>query len=331
MASKQRLFVVGAAILALSLLLSLPAAYAAVDLVYFRAKALADNTVEVSWGTATERDVTGFRLYRSESAAPADWGSPITDPFPAQGNAVTGADYQYVDAAVTVGVKYYYLLREVNGSGTTDHGPISQGVGIATDTPTATASTAVGATATATWTRPVTGGITGTPTKIPPPPTATPRFTLAPTSLPTATATRPGAPTAVPQRTAAPTPLPGASVATPTGQAPRVTIPPPVQPTMAATPVSPLPSPTPSPTFAVVTAPANTVIETATVRPTREVTPVIFAAETTEGRSGTPQAPEQVAGQGSRSTSLALVIGGSAIGLAALLIAVLLFLRSRRS
>ena len=140
---KHRIFAASAVVLALSLLLALPAAFASVELVYFRAAAQAGNTVLVTWQTATERDTTGFRLFRSESAAPADWGDPITEPFPAQGNAVTGADYQWVDQNVTAGVKYYYLLREVGAAGTSDFGPVSAGIGVATDTPSPTPTTPV--------------------------------------------------------------------------------------------------------------------------------------------------------------------------------------------
>jgi hypothetical protein len=72
--------------------------------------------------------------------------------------------------------------------------------------------------------------------------------------------------------------------------------------------------------------------ETATPQPTKDVTPIIFAAQTTPGSSSpTPASDDQVAGQSSRSGSLALMIGGSALGLAGLAAAAFLFVRSRKS
>jgi hypothetical protein len=326
---KHRFIAAGALVLALSLLLSLQPAFASVDLVYFRAAAQADNTVLVTWQTATERGTVGFRLFRADSAAPGNWGDPITT-VAAQGNSVTGADYQYVDSAVTAGAKYYYLLREVTSTSTADYGPVSAGIGVPTDTPTptatATTATAGNATPTATTRAVVTGG-TATPTGRPAP-TATRRFTETPFVSPLATPLRTGGATTSPLRTPIGTALPAASLATPTGLAPRVTMPP-----SAAAATAPEPAraetPTFTPTLEMVATEESALQETATPRPTKEITPVIFASETRA--TATPASAAQVAGQGDSSASTALIIGGSAIGLAALLAAVLLFMRSRRS
>lgn len=328
---KYRFITAGALVLALSLLLSLQPVFASVDLVYFRAAAQADNTILVTWQTATERGTVGFRLYRAGSAAPSDWGEPITT-VAAQGNSVTGADYQYIDSAVTAGAKYYYLLSEVTSTSTGDYGPVSAGIGVPTDTPTptATATTAIAGTVapTATTRIIITGG-TATATGRPAP-TATRRFTETPFVSPLATPARTGAVTVSPLRTPNATVLPAASVATPTGLAPRVTIPPSIAETASPEPTR-LDTPTLAPTLEVIATDESALQETATPRPTKEITPVIFAAETRVNGSATPVSAEQVAGQGNSSASLALIIGGSAIGLAALLAAVLLFLRSRRS
>ncbi len=54
---------------------------------------------------------------------------------------------------------------------------------------------------------------------------------------------------------------------------------------------------------------------------------MIFSSDTEAEGSPTPASTEQVAGQGGRSTTQALIVGGGAIGLAALLAAVYLFMR----
>ena len=311
---------------------------ASVGLVYFRAEPHSANTIMLTWETATESGTNGFRVHRSESPSPADWGEPIAT-VPAQGNAVTGAQYSHEDA-VTPGVTYYYLLREVTSGGVTDVATASAGIGVATNTPTATGTTGTtGATATAsrtpsaTWTRPASSvGSNPTATPTTPAPTATQRYTNTPVISPLGTPTRQVA-TPVPLRTPTPTPLPPATVATPTGSAAVVTIPPTL--TLAVgQPITLTPTQAPATLTSTREATATVVgpVETATPLPTKDVTPIIFAAETTPGSgSPTPTSSEQVAGQGSRGGTLALMIGGSVLGLAGLLAAVFLFLRSRKS
>jgi hypothetical protein len=138
--------------------------------------------------------------------------------------------------------------------------------------------------------------------------------------------------TQVPVRTPTQTPLPPASVASPTGGAPLATLPPTL--TMAPPEGSTL---TPEATATLVpTADATSTvagpIATATPQPTEDATPVIFAAQTTPGSgSPTPGSTEEVAGQEGRSGTMALLVGGSAIGLAGLVAAGFLFVRSRKS
>jgi hypothetical protein len=68
-------------------------------------------------------------------------------------------------------------------------------------------------------------------------------------------------------------------------------------------------------------------LETPTSVPTREVTPIIFAAsETREAQ----ESEQTVAAQG-RDTGAALAVGGAALGLAGIGAAVVLFLKSRKA
>ncbi len=80
--------------------------------------------VVVAWETATEIDNLGFNLYRRQ-AGTTDYaqlnGSLIPSPAPGQAQ---GASYTFVDAGVTAGQTYEYLLEDVDMDGTrTSHGP----------------------------------------------------------------------------------------------------------------------------------------------------------------------------------------------------------------
>jgi hypothetical protein len=325
----RKLLLVAIVVMALSVIPSPQPASASVALLYFKATP-GGSSIELEWQTATELDVVVFRVYRAQSESPGDWGTPITTQR-ALGDVVTGHTYQYTDGDATRGVKYDYLLREETSSGEADVKQISAGIGVPTDTPTPTVT--LPPTATATWT-PLPGSrILASPTATGVQPTATRRFTDGPpTAAPTTPAPRAGSTVAAP-RVPTRTPLPGARVATPTGPAPRVTLPVGSMPTL----IPELPTPeqlaqvepaAPTPDAAAIEVGQ---VETPTPVPTKSETPVIFSSAAEETGSPTPGSAEQVAEQGNRSTALPLVLGGSAIGLAALAVAVLLFLRSRRS
>jgi hypothetical protein len=93
----------------------------AVDLVSFTAQAGAGR-VTLTWETATETDNAGFNLYRATSA-----DGPYTKVndalIAAQGDAVGGASYSFVDAP-GYGT-FYYKLEDVDYYGaSTLHGPV---------------------------------------------------------------------------------------------------------------------------------------------------------------------------------------------------------------
>jgi hypothetical protein len=93
----------------------------AIDLASFSAQASADG-VTLAWETATEIDNAGFNLYRA--ASPDGPWTQINDALiVAQGEAVSGASYSFVD---TPGYgTFYYQLEDVDFYGvSTIHGPV---------------------------------------------------------------------------------------------------------------------------------------------------------------------------------------------------------------
>jgi hypothetical protein len=312
-------------VLALLLAMSAPAS-AAVTLTSFTATARDDGTIRVAWAAATELETASYQLYRSEASAPADWGAPIY--AVAAGGSVSPASYEYIDQAATPGQTYYYRLVDISNQGTaSDHGPVSARILLPGETATNTP------TATATWTGVPTAttgagaGVPGTPTATLPPPTATRRYTNTPVISPIGTPVLSAPTSPLIAGRAAPTRLPGALVATPTRGVPLAPTAPLAVPLATATVALP---PTFTPTAAVIAQAPGGAVETATPVPTREVTPIIFAASETRETTQAAAAQQDVASQDSRNTSLVLTIGGAALGLAGLLAAVLLFLRSRK-
>jgi hypothetical protein len=96
----------------------------AITLVSFEASA-SESEVRLTWETAAEIDNEGFNIWRSETAD----GSYVklnSSLIPAQGNADTGASYEYADTGVVRGMTYYYKLEDVDLHGvSTFHGPVS--------------------------------------------------------------------------------------------------------------------------------------------------------------------------------------------------------------
>ena len=141
---------------------------AAVDLRYFRATAQ-ETKITIEWGTAAELDHAGFYVQRSSTA-----NGPyqrISQFIYAQGDSLVGANYEYEDQNIMVGITYWYRLESIDTNQRSNFSdPISVGYKLAslTNTPTRTP------TGTLTWT---------------PSPTIRPNVTLRPTNtlLPTNT------------------------------------------------------------------------------------------------------------------------------------------------
>jgi len=103
----------------------------AAELAYFRTEII-NNRVHFSWETYSEHDNAGFEIWRAQLTA----NKPIvlTQVTPqlvaAQANAVTGAEYAYVDnQPIRAAHTYYYVLADVDFDGqTTFHWDLLQRV-----------------------------------------------------------------------------------------------------------------------------------------------------------------------------------------------------------
>jgi hypothetical protein len=74
------------------------------------------STVHLAWTTASEEDLVGFNLYRSESAS-GEAKLVNSSPIPAQNiGQLTGASYQFTDI-VNLGQHYFYRLELVKQDG----------------------------------------------------------------------------------------------------------------------------------------------------------------------------------------------------------------------
>ena len=93
----------------------------AVTLAYFTAEAGDDGVVTLLWETATEVDNAGFNIYRARLKDGIY--KKINDTLiPAQGDAVSGASYSYIDTPGNG--TFYYKLEDVDYYGvSTIHGP----------------------------------------------------------------------------------------------------------------------------------------------------------------------------------------------------------------
>jgi hypothetical protein len=104
--------------------------------------------VGVHWETATELDTAAFYVNRGTS----EFGlyQRISGLIPAEGDAFSGALYQYVDADVITGGLYYYKLEVISTSNqSTFYGPLWAIPGTLTPTPTSTLTRTPTASATA--------------------------------------------------------------------------------------------------------------------------------------------------------------------------------------
>lgn len=287
-------------------------ARASITLAEMSATAQTDNTVLVRWVTATESNSSQFILYRSEQAD-GPWETEINRQDAKDISGLVGATYTYIDAAVELNKTYYYVLGELEKNGNlvkyTDarrQATVGQ-AGAETATPTQTA------------TRTATPTATGT---LAPQLTATRQFTNTPRPTATKTPTlASGNPLSLtPGGSGTATPLPGATISAPAGALPGIT---PIAPLASpadpgvppAATTAPLAPATPAPGAELSTpAPAEATATPQTFGPAGADQPLLNASTRTETRP-TPAPAAQTA----RNSRLILLLGGLALGLAALL------------
>lgn len=98
---------------------SRPVAEANVTLLSFdvaRSATNPENRLIVTWETATETDMVGFRIRRSTTANVQEATTVATQPR--AGTATSGATYEWTDEGLTTGQTYYYWLYELKDTGT---------------------------------------------------------------------------------------------------------------------------------------------------------------------------------------------------------------------
>lgn len=93
-----------------------------VELSSFSAFVTASNFVGLAWITQSETNMSGYRVYRNESA---DFASAISLWFETSTNSSTQHNYSFTDTEVETGHTYRYWLQAVEMDGTsTLHGPV---------------------------------------------------------------------------------------------------------------------------------------------------------------------------------------------------------------
>jgi hypothetical protein len=70
----------------------------------------------IHWTTASELDIIGFNLYRSETPD-GEFIQVNTLLIPASPDAVVGGQYTFVDSSVSRGKTYYYQLETIDRQG----------------------------------------------------------------------------------------------------------------------------------------------------------------------------------------------------------------------
>ncbi|MBS3767856.1 MAG: T9SS type A sorting domain-containing protein [Candidatus Cloacimonetes bacterium] len=84
-----------------------------------------NENVEINWTTASENDVTGFNIYRSQDEIIPDERANA-DLIDAAGTSTEQQEYQFEDYTASITNPYNYWLEAINFDGSSDfHGPIA--------------------------------------------------------------------------------------------------------------------------------------------------------------------------------------------------------------
>ncbi|MFV9503838.1 MAG: hypothetical protein AB4911_04650 [Oscillochloridaceae bacterium umkhey_bin13] len=96
-----------------------------VSLTSFTLSQASDGSVTLFWSTASERTISGFRLWRGPSPVRAEATLLFEDPIPGDGDSLTGADYSWSDPTAPAIPSFYWLEVVNTDDSRTEYGPIS--------------------------------------------------------------------------------------------------------------------------------------------------------------------------------------------------------------
>ena len=84
------------------------------------------NTIDINWVTSSEIDTAGFNIYRDEEDNIQYTTKLNQELIPSTGSSTSGVSYDFEDAPVATGKKYYYKLEAIDLDGYKKmYGPVS--------------------------------------------------------------------------------------------------------------------------------------------------------------------------------------------------------------
>jgi hypothetical protein len=98
----------------------------AVTLLDFDVAPVDETTLRITWSTASEVDVQGFHLWRSQGGERSQALRISQEIIETQGDMLFGADYLFMDGGLQPESEYSYWLQEITAGGSvTEHGPVT--------------------------------------------------------------------------------------------------------------------------------------------------------------------------------------------------------------
>jgi hypothetical protein len=96
----------------------------AVTLLSFDVVPVDTTTLYITWSTASEENVLGFHLWRSDTGDRSQAIQVTAKLIEPEGSLLSGADYLFVDGQLQPDTQYYYWLQEIETNGqVTEFGP----------------------------------------------------------------------------------------------------------------------------------------------------------------------------------------------------------------
>jgi hypothetical protein len=98
----------------------------AVTLLDFDVVVVDSTTLRIAWSTASELDVLGFYVWRSENGDRSQAVSLTENLIEPQGDLLFGAEYEIIDGSLRPDTQYSYWLQEIGWNGTvSEFGPVT--------------------------------------------------------------------------------------------------------------------------------------------------------------------------------------------------------------